>query len=45
MGVAFMLTGLALLGSLAYRSDHGPGYRGLISGMGLILLGGYLHSF
>jgi hypothetical protein len=45
MGVACMLVGLALLGSLAYRSGHGPGYRGLMLGMGLILFGEYLHTF
>jgi hypothetical protein len=44
MGVACMLVGLALLGVLAYRFDRGPGHAGLISGMGLILLGGYLHT-
>lgn len=45
MGVGCMLAGLALLGVLAQRFERGPGHAGLISGMGLILLGGYLHTF
>jgi hypothetical protein len=45
MGVGCMLVGLTLLGGLSYRSDRGPGFPGLISGMGLILLGGYLHTY
>ena len=45
MDVACMLAGLALLGVLAQRFARGPGHAGLISGMGVLLIGGYLHTF